>query len=48
MGRPGKQEPSGWYIVKDYSKHGGSVWKLFNKAGERIASLFADGSIRGK
>ena len=40
--------PLGWYIVKDLDRHKGSVWKLFNKIGERIASLLPDGTIIGK
>lgn len=40
--------PLGWYILKDADKHRGSVWELFNKAGERIASLLSDGTITGK
>lgn len=34
-----------WEIEKDTANHGGRVWKLFNKAGKRIASLGADGSV---
>lgn len=40
--------PDDWYIQKDIAGHGGSVWKLFNWAGKRIASLAADGKILGK
>ena len=40
--------PLGWYILKDIDQHKGSVWKLFNKIGERIASLLSDGTIVGK
>ena len=47
-GRSGKEGPDGWYIEKDYARHADSAWKLFNRAGQRIASLFSDGSIRGK
>lgn len=36
---------NGWKIEKDTANHGGRVWKLFNKAGKRIASLGADGSV---
>ena len=44
----GRKGPDGWKIVKDTAKHAGSAWKLLNKAGKRIATLFDDGSIRGK
>lgn len=47
-GKKGKSGPKGWWIEKDYAEHNGSVWKLFNHAGKRIASLWEDGSIRGK
>ena len=42
--------PLGWYLEKDRgnSPHGGSVWKLFNWAGERIATLAEDGKILRK
>ena len=41
--------PLGWYIEKDRgSNHGGSAWKLFNWAGERIATLAEDGKILRK
>ncbi|MBS3968495.1 MAG: hypothetical protein KGZ94_00130 [Clostridia bacterium] len=40
--------PLGWYIQRDLSGHGGRVWKLFNWAGDRIASLAADGKILSK
>jgi hypothetical protein len=40
--------PLGWYIEKDMSGHGGRVWKLFDWAGKRIASLAADGKILSK
>ena len=40
--------PLGYYIVKDLDQHKGSVWKLFNAIGERIASLASDGTIVGK
>ena len=39
--------PLGWYIVKDIDKHKG-VWKLFDWAGRRIATLAADGTVLGK
>ena len=44
----GWKGPGGWKIVKDFAKHGGSIWKLLDQAGKRIASLRADGTIRGK
>jgi|LSQX01.2.fsa_nt_gb hypothetical protein len=40
--------PLAWYIQKDTAGHGGRVWKLFDWAGNRIASLAADGKILGK
>ena len=33
----GWKGPDGWKIVKDMAKHAGSVWKLLNKSGKRIA-----------
>ncbi len=47
---PKWQGPLGWYIEKDRSPngHGGSVWKLFNRAGERIATIAEDGKILRK
>ena len=30
------------------AKHAGSVWKLLNKSGNRIATLWEDGRVRGK
>ena len=47
-GGRGKLGPMGWYIAKDLDNHKGSIWKLFNWAGERIASLASDGTIVGK
>ena len=47
-GRKGFEGPNGWYIEKDYSHHAGSVWKLFDRFGNRIATLWKDGGIRGK
>ncbi len=44
----GWKGPDGWKIVKDLAKHAGSVWKLLNKNGDRIATLWEDGRIRGK
>ena len=44
----GWKGPDGWKIVKDVAKHAGSAWKLLNKAGKRIATLWEDGSVRGK
>lgn len=44
----GRQGPGGWKIVKDMAKHAGSVWKLLNKSGNRIATLWEDGRVRGK
>lgn len=40
-------EPRGqaWRIEKDHSGHGGSVWKLYNNQGHRIASLASNGYI---
>ena len=43
-----KEGPKGWWISKDTAKHCDSAWKLMNKAGNRIATLWSDGSIRGK
>ena len=47
-GRRGILGPLGWYILNDLDQHKGSVWKLFNKIGERIATLLSDGTILGK
>lgn len=47
-GNGGWKGPNGWRIVKDTAKHAGSAWKLLNKAGKRIATLWSDGSARGK
>ena len=44
----GWKGPDGWKIVKDTAKHAGSVWKLLNKSGKRIATLWEDGRVRGK
>lgn len=44
----GWKGPDGWKIVKDMAKHAGSVWKLLNKSGNRIATLWEDGRVRGK
>ncbi len=44
----GWKDPDGWKIVKDTAKHAGSVWKLLNKSGKRIATLWEDGRVRGK
>ena len=44
----GWKGPDGWKIVKDMAKHAGSVWKLLNKSGNRIATLWKDGRVRGK
>lgn len=43
-----RRGPDGWMIAPDTAKHAGSVWKLLNKAGKRIATLWEDGSVRGK
>ena len=40
--------PLGYQIIKDMSHHKGSIWKLLDSAGIRIASLAADGTIVGK
>lgn len=40
--------PLGWYIQRDMAGHGDRYWKLFNYAGERIASLARDGKILSK
>jgi RHS repeat-associated protein len=40
--------PIGWYIQKDMAGHGERAWKLFNWAGDRVASLAKDGKILGK
>lgn len=40
--------PDGWKIVKDVAKHAGSDLKLLDKTGKRIATLWEDGSVRGK
>jgi len=47
-GPPTYLGPLGWYIQKDMAGHGGRAWKLFDKAGSRIASLASDGKILGK
>ncbi|MHB8124955.1 MAG: hypothetical protein ACYDEJ_04805 [Desulfitobacteriaceae bacterium] len=47
-GPPTYLGPLGWYIQKDMAGHGGRAWKLFNKAGKRIASLASNGKILGK
>lgn len=44
-GKTAWKSSNGWTIEKDTANHGGRVWKLFNKAGKRIASLGADGSV---
>lgn len=41
-----KGRPS--YIVCDYSRHGGTAWKLYDHKDSRRASLSSDGSIRWK
>ena len=43
-----KLGPLKWYISKDKDQHKGSAWKLFNRAGKRIASLSSDGTVVGK
>ena len=43
----GWKGPDNWKIVKDLAKHAGSAWKLY-KDGKRIATLWSDGSVRGK
>ena len=47
-GPPAYLGPLGYYIAKDMAGHGGRVWKLFDWAGKRIASLAGDGKILGK
>ena len=47
-GGRGKLGPKKWYIGNDTDGHGGSKWKLFNRAGERIASLSKDGTVLRK
>ena len=47
-GNQGYKGPKGWRIKKDFDGHGGSAWKLFNKAMDRIASVRNNGSIRGE
>lgn len=48
-GPRGKKGPNGWTIVKVVGvAHKDDVWKLFDKAGRRVASLLADGTIIGK
>ena len=44
-GKTAWKSKNGWKISKDTAGHGGREWKLFNKAGKRIASLGADGSV---
>ena len=44
-GKTAWKSSNGWKIEKDTANHGGRVWKLFNKADKRIASLGADGSV---
>ena len=41
----GYRAKNGWKIQKDTANHGGREWKLFNKAGKRVASLGKDGTI---
>lgn len=47
-----KKDPkSGWSISRDVGKdnaHGGSYWKLMNKAGKRIATLDKNGKVLRK
>lgn len=40
--------PLGYMIQKDMANHGGRIWKLLDRAGNRIASLAEDGKILGK
>lgn len=48
-GPRGKKGPNGWTIVKVVGvAHKDDLWKLFDKAGRRVASLLADGTIIGK
>ena len=47
-GGGGWKGPDGWKIMKDFAQHAGTAWKLFDRAGNRVASLWADGRIRGK
>ena len=47
----GYKGPKGWRILRDNAGnngHGGSFWKLVNKAGTRIATLARDGRILRK
>ncbi len=44
----GKKASNGWRIQKDTSGHKGSEWKLFDRNGNRIASLKGDGTVVGK
>ena len=54
-GKDGKRKASnGWYIENDKAARGdreghrGSKWKLFNRRGQRVASLAPNGRIVGK
>lgn len=40
--------PKGWTKSKDMASHKGEAWKLFNRKGERVATVDRDGRIVGK
>ena len=46
-GGQGLRGPDEYVIQKDNAGHGGSVWKLKDSKGNRIASLRANGEIVG-
>lgn len=47
-GRNAYKEKGGWTIEGDTAGHGGRKWKLKDKAGNRVASLGADGKVLSK
>jgi len=44
----GRQGSGGWKISINVAKHAGSDLKLLDRTGKRIATLWEDGSVRGK
>jgi len=40
--------PKGWTKSKDETSHKGEAWKLFNRKGDRVATVDRDGRILGK
>lgn len=43
-----KYESKGFSISKDNSEHKGPGWKVFNKSGDRIATVDSNGKVVGK